>query len=428
MFWTVYSWMGVAALVLLAAAVPAASDQPLGLKQIASNGTYGCRRPFGAGVHVEATQTSAVCWNGEGMSVYARQFDHRGGRWGPARRIWKNNWTTKWDYHNYPTMVLAPDGHLLIFFFQHSQRAYMLRSPRPGTIEGTWKRTALPVSRPAYPMPIVYGKTIYLFYSRSDNIAQAYRTYRYIKSTDNGRSWSEVRMAIDSQQKVPGRFDEVYALDYHVQLPAQDRAGRIHLTWEMHGGPGHNIGSRNNHLVYFLPESDTFQAVDGTDLGAWVDFQEMEAKCVVQRGGAERGHPLGYSIKSVALPDGTAVAVYRVGPRRHLVAWDGTAWKPRPTPPAVGDITVDTQGVLRVLGRSRDGLSIHESRDGGARWKCILSEDFPHANGSTAICNAAFLAGWHPDLPAMACGVDRHNRMKDYSGKWPVVVVGRKGE
>jgi hypothetical protein len=422
------TWILVAALVLLGAGVVATADRPLGIRQIASNGTYGCRRPFGAGVYVDATDTSAVCWNGEGMSVYARQFNHRSGTWGPTRRIWKNNWTTKWDYHNYPTMVLAPDGHLLIFFFQHSQQAYMLRSPRPGSIEGTWKRTALPVSRPAYPMPIVYDKTIYLFYSRSDNIGQAYRTYRYIKSTDNGQSWSKVRMAIDSQQKVPGRFDEVYALDYHVEPARQGRAGRIHLTWEMHGGPGHNIGSRNNYLVYFLPGPDTFQAVDGTDLGAWVDFQEMDSKCVVQEGGARRGHPLGYSIKSVALPDGSAVAVYRNGSRRHLVVWDGKAWKQRPAPPAVDDITVDANGVLRVLGKSRAGLSIHESRDRGTSWRRIWSGSFPHANGSTAICNAAFLAGWHAELPVMACGVDRPNRMKDYSGKWPVVVVQRKDE
>ncbi|MFP4354362.1 MAG: BNR-4 repeat-containing protein [Phycisphaerae bacterium] len=397
------------------------------VRTIASNATYGCRRPFGAGVYDPDTNSTTVCWNGEGMSVYARRFDHKTATWGPARRVWKNAWFTKWDYHNYPTVVLAPDGHLLIFFFQHSSKAYMLRSPSPGAIEGTWTRTLLPASRPAYPMPIVCGEEVYLFYSRSDNISQAYRTYRYIKSADNGKTWSQPRMAIDSQQKVPGRFDEVYAIDCHVVPAAAGRPARIQLTWEMHGGPGHNIGSRNNHFVYFLPRTGKFQAVDGTDLGEWVDFTEMENKCVVHRGGARTGHPMGYSITTASLSDAAPLVLYRDGAKRFLAVWDGQAWTQRPTPPSTGDIARTSEGRLRIFGSASRQLAIHESADGGKSWRKVWAGAFPHADGSDSTCNRGLITNAHPDIPAMLCGKNSQTSKSDYSGRWPVVIIGNTG-
>jgi hypothetical protein len=414
--------------VLVANCAPPAADERvpiLAVRQIASNAAPSCRRPFGFGVFDREANATTVCWNGKGMSVYVRRYDHARRAWGEARLIRENDWTGRWSYHNYPVMVLAPDGHLLVFFFEHSHRPHVLRSPRPHAVDGPWTEPKLPADRNAYPMPIICGDTVYLFYSRSDNVGEAYRTYRYVKSADSGRTWSKPRTAIDSQQRVPGRYDEVYAIDYHVTPARGDRPTRVQLTWQMHGGGGHNRGTRNNYFAYFLPADETFRSADGTNLGAWIDYEEMDGTCMVEAAEEPRGHPLGYATTSTSLADGTPLVLYRYYRQVRIARWDGDMWRKQAvTLPRTGDITTADDGTVRVLG-SRGGrqLFLSESTDGGRTWRMAWSGDVPHANGSDGISNRGFIANHHPDLPAMACCIDRSRSQSNYQGLWPVVVV-----
>ena len=74
----------------------------------ASNGTYGCRRAFGFGVYNPLTNKTAICWNGERMSIYVREFDHGSQRWSDSVKAKGLKYSGTWDYHNYPCISLAP--------------------------------------------------------------------------------------------------------------------------------------------------------------------------------------------------------------------------------------------------------------------------------------------------------------------------------
>ena len=81
------------------------------LTKHAANGSYGCRRSFGHGVYNAAANRTVICWNGENMSIYVREFDHSTQRWSKAVKAHSLNYRGTWDYHNYPCIALAPDGH-----------------------------------------------------------------------------------------------------------------------------------------------------------------------------------------------------------------------------------------------------------------------------------------------------------------------------
>lgn len=165
------------------------STAPGQLTKHAVNGTFGCRRSFGHGVYNAAANKTVICWNGEKMSIYVREFDHDTLTWSDPFKVHDPNYTGRWDYHNYPCITLAPDGRYLIFYFKHSSDAYMVKSPGPNTIAGTWSDQKLSEDKCAYPMPVVVDDTIYLFYSST--VAHWHRPYRMIKSVDSGETWSD---------------------------------------------------------------------------------------------------------------------------------------------------------------------------------------------------------------------------------------------
>ena len=213
--------------------------------RIADNATYGCRRSFGWGIYDATAQRTVVTWNGPGMSICVRAFDHATGSWGEPLIAQTLSFRGTWDYHNYPTLVLAPDGHFLVFYCEHGRAAHLLRSSRPHDIGGTWTRQRIGSDGNCYPHPVVMSDNVYFFYSKTmggNVMTSVHRSYRLIRSTDSGATWSAPVTVIDSDRRDPERYDEVYL---HSDARDHER-GLIHLGWEMHGGPnGHNGGVRN---------------------------------------------------------------------------------------------------------------------------------------------------------------------------------------
>jgi len=69
------------------------------------------RRPVAGGVYDAVARKTFISWGGQYEDNYVQAYDHRSGTWSaPVRVAGGDN-----DSHNYPTMIQATDGHLLVF-------------------------------------------------------------------------------------------------------------------------------------------------------------------------------------------------------------------------------------------------------------------------------------------------------------------------
>ncbi|MEV1243629.1 BNR-4 repeat-containing protein [Nonomuraea sp. NPDC049750] len=90
------------------------------------------RRPVAGGVHDPKAGTTFISWGGTNEDSYVQAFRH--GRWSAPRKIIDG----RGDSHNYPTMVQADDGHLVVVVGMHNGETVVARSPQPHTIDGEW--------------------------------------------------------------------------------------------------------------------------------------------------------------------------------------------------------------------------------------------------------------------------------------------------
>ncbi len=394
------------------------------LTKHASNGTYGCRRAFGYGVYDASTDKTVICWNGEKMSIYVRAFDHSTQQWSEVVKAHGLNFTGRWDYHNYPCIALAPDGHYVIFYARHNREAYMVKSPGAGRITGDWSHRMISTDKCCYPMPVVVDDTTYLFYS--NNTGKKYRRYHMIKSLDSGKTWSDPLILIDSGKKHKEDYDQVYSHGYWV---AEGRGGgpdRILLGWEMTGGPkGHNIGGHGNFFAWFNCRDGKMYTAGDKDLGTKIDLEEMYADCIINNAKSESSRLFQYTTYPAVTRDGSIGVAYMLENKPYLANWKQGSWKT--TELKIDGVIRDYQGTKNggyvILAGNDRTVTVWESADGLTGWKKISETTVPSGHGSDSVFKG-FIEDFRPEVQWMAASLNRRNRMKDYSGKWPVYTFG----
>jgi hypothetical protein len=243
------------------------------------------RRPVAGGVYDRKADTTFVAWGGQHEDNYVQAYNHRTGTWSPPTRIASGDD----DSHNYPTLIQADDGHLLVFRGLHNKELWVARSPNAHSIDGTWTDTIIPAGLGAtYPMPFKTNDgTIFVFIRETaGDFDPAYptdtRPMKYVRSTDNGLTWkSSEELTGDRWNIAPlGRADNMNEI-YIGQLryePAHDRVAIVYTL--AGGGPEghlHDRYHRNVYYTYFTPADLHFHAADGRDLGTRVDDAEQEA-------------------------------------------------------------------------------------------------------------------------------------------------------
>lgn len=405
--------------------------------QIAINGSFGCQRPVGAGYYDSVIDQTLITWNGPEMDVYVRNFHHGNNEWGPSKRVVVNGMTGKWDYHNYPCMVKSSDGRPIIFYARHSRELYQLTAPEPHSISGEWTRKTISEDQNCYPAPVVVGDTIYVFYSCNDDNRYPYRTYRYIRSTDNGETWSAPITIIDSEKNDPDKFDEVYAFGSVYEPGQGDTPGRVHLTWSMWGGPkGHASQARGCFYAAFDPLTDRMYSADGEDLGACIHFEKMMEKCLIDI--AEPTDDVGHTIycpvpASDPLTGKPIIAYgYRDQDRQQgevrVAKWSEGRWSIQiinETTYEFRDMELDPiDGKLRIAFWSQNSICIQQSLDGGATWHLESHTEVPFDHGAYYAPYTNFIKNHKPEVQMLLGQINWKEAFTDYSGKWSVYTVG----
>src|SRR5438067_10250996 len=110
------------------------------------------RRPVAGGLYDAVARKTFISWGGVHEDNYVQAYDHATGTWSAPVKVGDG----LDDSHNYPTMVQAPDGHLLVFHNLHNTQPFVARSPLPHSVDGTWTEQPIAAGDGAtYPMPLV---------------------------------------------------------------------------------------------------------------------------------------------------------------------------------------------------------------------------------------------------------------------------------
>jgi hypothetical protein len=276
--------IGLVAVLIMGNVVNAAT-----MTKVAENHSWGCQRPMATGLYDEVADKTFIVWNGPEMDIYVRTYDHSTSTWGGEAKIADLDMIGKWDYHNYPAMILAPNGKLQVYYNRHSKKAFMLEAPNTHSIDGQWSFKEISNDLNCYPMPVVADDDIYFFYSKNNQVSYPYRTFRYIKSTDNGVTWSNPVTVIDSGKNDSNKFDEVYAK----QVKYDAVNNRLYMTWQMAGGEyGHNKQSKDLHMAYLNLNNNKMYGIGDIGCGNIVNYSDFANTIVFD---SEPGTPnMGY--------------------------------------------------------------------------------------------------------------------------------------
>ncbi|MFS8100865.1 BNR repeat-containing protein [Lentzea alba] len=299
------------------------------------------RRPVAGGVYDRKVGKTFISWAGQYEDSYVQSYDHRKATWTAPNRVADGDS----DAHNYPTMVQAKDGHLLIFRGMHNVELRMSRSPKPHSVDGVWEETLISKNAATYPMPFVTRDgTIYVFYRETSRdldptVPTDTRPMLYVVSKDNGKTWKNSteltgdRFAIGSTARTDN-MNEIYI----GQLRQEDN-GRVRIVYTLAGGGTeghlHDRYHRNIYYAWFDPRNRHFYSAAGKDLGTQIDDADQETHLKV----AETPLTVPNGVKSpdyiqlVGTTLGKPFLMWFMGDpdkgplRNYMSTWNGRSWE-----------------------------------------------------------------------------------------------------
>ena len=306
------------------------------------------RRPMAGGIYDAKVKKTFISWSGVNADSYIQEYDHRRGTYSTPTFIDGGIG----DPHNYPTMIQADNGKLLIFRGMHNVELVISEAPKPHSAAGTWTHRIIPEGIAAsYPMPFKAANgDIYVFYRRTDDTIDPkapvdQRPMLYVRSTDDGKTWQNSTQLTGPDYAVgtigrPDNMDEVYFGQMRYEAASFGRKERVHIVWTLAGGgpegQRHDRYHRNIHYAYFQPSNRHFYSASGRDLGVQISNDDMDGLTKV----VETPIELPFAIKS---PDyiqqvgysrltGRPFVLYFTADNtglfhNYLGYWDGRRWQ-----------------------------------------------------------------------------------------------------
>ena len=278
------------------------------------------RAVFHRGEH-ERTYTGWVDSRG---NINVGYYDHRQGRF-HARTL---DPKLEVDDHNNPSLLLTPDGRLLVFYSRHSRSdpIYLLEARRPESIAEWAPRRELFLNDTAayrgllnsytYTNPALLTEEddrIYLFWRGMDfkpNVAY---------SDDLGKTWSAGKILIRPPATYQNRRPYLKV--------AGDGRDRIHLAFT----DGHPRNEPTNSIYYAQYRDGAFYRADGRRIATYEElpFEPGQADVVYD---AEKTGERAWIWDVAADREGRPALVYARFPddRHHVyyyARWDGRRWR-----------------------------------------------------------------------------------------------------
>lgn len=251
------------------------------------------RRPVAGGVYDPVARTTFISWGGVREDSWVQAYDHRAGTWSVPEFVVGG----RSDSHNYPTMVQAGDGHLLIVVGMHNGETVVARSARPHSVVGPWEAGVVPAGAAAsYPMPFrTASGELFVFFRETTrtldpSVPSDTRPLLYMRSRDNGVTWQSsaeltgAPFALGSTDRADN-LNEIYMGQLRYQPAGRGRRELVHLVWTLAGGGPdqhlHDFFHKDIHYATFDPNTLHFHAASGRDLGTQLDNADQEEHCKV---------------------------------------------------------------------------------------------------------------------------------------------------
>jgi hypothetical protein len=316
-------------------------------------------------------------------------------------------------------------------------------SPKPGSIDGEWSNQMLwTEGQASYPTAVTVGDSVYLFIRRK--VEDVWRVWQYSKSADNGKTWTEPRTIVNTENKEPANLNEIYSVAKKFYDPINKR---IALTWNLAGGGAHNELNKDLYMAYLSTTDDKMYAPTGANLGAFVDYAEMQdpkTKVMVvatEAQGGEKTYPtVDYVHHASYLADGNFLVTYnnmsKLNKKQSLMwaRWTGSDWKhgtieERPFKEALsryGSVQQVSGNHFRIaiIDEALFQVRIKETKDAGETWTQVYEEVFD-PKGQALNC-ADFIVPYRPGYPQIMVTTlpadDKHDT--NPSGDMPIWALG----
>lgn len=264
------------------------------------------------------TYTGWVDWNGD---VVVARYDN------PARTLATVvvRSALEIDDHDNPSVIVRPDGRLLVFYSKHAgSPMYYRLSAAPGDITSWGTEQTVPgTTAVTYPNPFFLSdesNALYLFW-RGENARP-----NFAVSPDGGGTWGPIRTLIDTGSNPPS----------YVKY-ASDGRGRISLAFT----DTHPEKSAVNNIYHITYRNGAFFRANGTQTKTIAELPLTPADVDVVFNSAEAG-VRGW-IWDIALDAERPVIAYATFPsptdhRYRYARWTGSLWFDRELASAGGSI------------------------------------------------------------------------------------------
>jgi BNR repeat-containing family member len=291
-----------------------AAALPVRERELTSSGAWTWFGDPRAVYHEGAHRRTYTGWVATDGSVQVASFDHDTGQ----RVIATLKARLQIDDHNNPSILVRPDGRLLVFWTTHAgPTMWYRRSALPEDITAWEGERVFPTNTPGpagftYPNPVqlsAEGDRVYLFW-RGGNSDPSFSTVNTGSS-----SWSPARTVISSPDERP-----------YAKYASNDRD-----TIAMAYTEGHP-GSLQTSIYYAAYQAGALRRADGSVISSMADLPIVPS----QGEKIYDWHTNGKAwVHDVALDaDGHPVIVYATFPsnsdhRYRYARWDGAAWTDR---------------------------------------------------------------------------------------------------
>ncbi len=317
------------------------------------------------------------------------------------------------DFHDYPKMVMADDDRLVVVYTNSPETLHVTKAATPHTSSGEWTDKLINTDNPTYPCLIKSSNgTLYVFY-RSVGNSTDYRSLHYVKSTSHGDTWSAPMQAIDTGglavNQDPMNLNEIYNDCPRHELATSSSPERFVMGWTMSGGgPGailHNNYHKDAHFAYFYPGNDTFGAVDGTNLGSTIDYDELNATLMFDSGPLDSDNKRivdYYFAPSTLDPGGYPLMVFNFNKTLIAARWSGVNWEHSVVAQdaAYNLFDLEKTGPNRYrLFQAQGDVFVITSNDGGVTWQ---REHRIVANDGGSVSKVIRIHDAHPDIALLA--------------------------